>query len=110
MFNLEPSLLTLIITIYIICFTPRTLYFFNRKCNSFITLFRSGGDFRIIDIIDTSGSYQFPAMRKLNIESAHAHAVVYSVDDMESYLEAMRLVNLIKETRGKGRNKISGRD
>ncbi|XP_029293877.1 ras-related protein Rap-2a-like [Cottoperca gobio] len=42
-----------------------------------------------INIMDTSGSYSFPAMRKLSIQSSDAFALVYAVDDPES-LEAVK--------------------
>ncbi|TKS91764.1 GTP-binding protein [Collichthys lucidus] len=42
-----------------------------------------------INIMDTSGSYSFPAMRKLSIQNSDAFALVYAVDDPES-LEAVK--------------------
>ncbi|XP_041073071.1 rasd family member 4 [Carcharodon carcharias] len=38
-----------------------------------------------IEIMDTSGSYSFPAMRKLSIQSSDAFALVYAIDDAESF-------------------------
>lgn len=37
-----------------------------------------------IEIMDTSGSYSFPAMRKLSIQNSDAFALVYAIDDAES--------------------------
>ncbi|XP_015211433.1 rasd family member 4 [Lepisosteus oculatus] len=48
-----------------------------------------GGAKVTIEIMDTSGSYSFPAMRKLSIQSSDACALVYAIDDPES-LEAVR--------------------
>ncbi|XP_063051595.1 GTP-binding protein Rhes-like [Engraulis encrasicolus] len=42
-----------------------------------------------VEIMDTSGSYSFPAMRKLSIQSSDAFALVYAVDDPDS-LEAVK--------------------
>ncbi|KAM9457725.1 rasd family member 4 [Clarias gariepinus] len=37
-----------------------------------------------VHIMDTSGSYSFPAMRKLSIQNGDVFALVYSLDDPES--------------------------
>ncbi|XP_035856654.1 GTP-binding protein Rhes-like [Sander lucioperca] len=42
-----------------------------------------------VEILDTSGSYSFPAMRKLSIQNSDVFALVYAVDDPES-LEAVK--------------------
>ncbi|XP_008328287.1 ras-related protein Rap-2a-like [Cynoglossus semilaevis] len=48
-----------------------------------------GGIKVTINIMDTSGSYSFPAMRKLSIQNSDAFALVYAVDDLQS-LEAVK--------------------
>lgn len=42
-----------------------------------------------LQIVDTTGSYQFPAMLRLNISKAHAFIMVYSVTSRQS-LEELR--------------------
>ncbi|XP_035253325.1 ras-related protein Rap-1b-like [Anguilla anguilla] len=44
-----------------------------------------------IEIMDTSGSYSFPAMKKLCIRNSDAFALVYSIDNSESFEEVQRL-------------------
>ncbi|XP_045211662.2 ras-related protein Rap-2c-like [Mercenaria mercenaria] len=50
-----------------------------------------------IDILDTSGSYQFPAMRKLAIATGDAFVLVYSVTNAESFETVKSLREEIKE-------------
>ncbi|XP_018411193.1 PREDICTED: ras-related protein Rap-1b-like [Nanorana parkeri] len=44
-----------------------------------------------IEILDTTGSYEFPAMRKLSMRCGDAFALVYSVDNPESFETVQRL-------------------
>ncbi|KAL3212223.1 hypothetical protein MRX96_036070 [Rhipicephalus microplus] len=50
-----------------------------------------------LDIVDTSGSYPFPAMRRLAITTADAIVLVYAIDDQESFEEARRIHEQIVE-------------
>lgn len=64
------------------------------------------GDFNVsgiqltLDILDTSGSYEFPAMRDLSIKSADAFVLVYDVNDANTFLEVKTLRAQILSTKG----------
>ncbi|TRY64431.1 hypothetical protein DNTS_017126 [Danionella cerebrum] len=53
-----------------------------------------------IEILDTSGSYAFPAMRALCIRTGDAFALVYSADEPDSLEEMQRLREEILELKG----------
>ncbi|XP_058236061.1 RASD family member 3 [Hemibagrus wyckioides] len=53
-----------------------------------------------LEMLDTSGSYAFPAMRALRIRTGDAFALVYSARDRGSLEEARRLRDEILEIKG----------
>lgn len=64
------------------------------------------GDFNVsgiqltLDILDTSGSYDFPAMRELSIRSADAFVLVYDVNDVSTFEEVQTLRTQILNSKG----------
>ena len=54
----------------------------------------------MIEVLDTAGQYDFPAMRSLNIKCGTAFALVYAIDDAESFRHALHLADLIKNQKG----------
>ncbi|TTI92383.1 GTP-binding protein Rhes [Bagarius yarrelli] len=52
-----------------------------------------------VEILDTSGSYSFPAMRKLSIRNGDAFALVYSIEDTESLETVKNLRDEIMEVK-----------
>ncbi|CAH2007035.1 unnamed protein product [Acanthoscelides obtectus] len=64
------------------------------------------GDFSVagvrltLDILDTSGAYEFPAMRALSIQSADAFVLVYDVTDASTFEEMRAIRDQIHETKG----------
>lgn len=53
----------------------------------------------ILDILDTSGAFQFPAMRKLAIATSDAFVLVFSVESEDSFKEMKRVRDIILEER-----------
>jgi len=52
-----------------------------------------------LQITDTTGSHQFPAMQRLNISKGHAFMLVYSITSKQSLEEVMPIYSLIKEVK-----------
>lgn len=50
-----------------------------------------------IDILDTSGSHEFPAMHKLAISTGDAFLLVYSIDKADSFENVRKLKDEVKE-------------
>ena len=44
-----------------------------------------GGEILVLDLLDTSGVHQFPAMRELAIKHSQAVVLVYAIDDRSSW-------------------------
>jgi small GTP-binding protein len=64
------------------------------------------GDFSVaglsltLDILDTSGAYEFPAMRALSISSSDAFILVYDVNKASTFEEVRSLRDQIHESKG----------
>jgi len=52
-----------------------------------------------VDILDTAGNLEFPAMRRLSISTAHAFLLVFAVDNRQSFDEVCQLWEQIGEQR-----------
>ena len=61
----------------------------------------SDGDIQKVELVDTAGMHQFPAMRQLRISAGHAFIVVYAIDNAMSFEEALRLVDTVIAMKGK---------
>ena len=55
------------------------------------TFYQEDGTSLDLDIVDTTGTYTFPAMRRLAIATSDAFVLVYAVNDMMSFEEVTRL-------------------
>ncbi|UYV67381.1 RAB3B [Cordylochernes scorpioides] len=53
-----------------------------------------------LQITDTTGSHQFPAMQRLNISKGHAFILVYAVNSRQSLEELQPIYELIREAKG----------
>ncbi|ODN00214.1 Dexamethasone-induced Ras-related protein 1 [Orchesella cincta] len=62
--------------------------------------FPIGGTSLTLDIMDTGGSYEFPAMKTLNIASSNAFILVYSIEDESSFDEILVLRNQVVQSKG----------
>merc|ERR1711953_293860 len=54
----------------------------------------------ILEITDTTGSHQFPAMRRLSVVRGHAFVLVFSISSKQSLTELKPILELINEIKG----------
>lgn len=59
-----------------------------------------------LEITDTTGSHQFPAMQRLSISKGHAFILVYSITSRQSIDELRPIYDVILEVKGKEVNNI----
>lgn len=57
------------------------------------------GNVIVLNTTDTSGSYQFPAMREVAIQRANAFVMVYALNDRYSFVEVKRLLDEVIATK-----------
>ena len=67
--------------------------------DNYLKEFKKDGQTLFLNIIDTSGSHQFPAMRDLNIKRANKIMLVYEVGNTKSFDEVKRLYEIVKSDR-----------
>lgn len=72
-----------------------------KPCFLYITFEFSDGLYRHIEILDAGSFNQFPVMRDLSIQLGHAFAVVYAVDDYDSFNAAIDMCTHIYQIKGK---------
>ena len=53
-----------------------------------------------LQVLDTAGSYQFPAMKRVTLQYGEAFIIVYSVDSVSSLEEALKLQQEIYDAKG----------
>uniref|UniRef100_A0AC35U525 GTP-binding protein Di-Ras2 n=1 Tax=Rhabditophanes sp. KR3021 TaxID=114890 RepID=A0AC35U525_9BILA len=53
-----------------------------------------------LEITDTTGSHQFPAMQRLSVSKGNAFILVYSITSSQSLKELEHIIRLLKEIKG----------
>ncbi|XP_037069109.1 GTP-binding protein Di-Ras2-like [Pollicipes pollicipes] len=59
-----------------------------------------------LQITDTTGSHQFPAMQRLSISKGHAFVLVYSITSRQSLEELRPIFEVIREVKGNQEEEI----
>lgn len=108
------------VTIYFVFWLKHNLILFNRIrrrfhhflgvlipihhfCGSFVSVFWLSfvdGIHRRVDFVDTSDLDEFPAMKRVYIETGNAFVIVYAIDDKRSYEFAKSLCDEIYSIKG----------
>nr|XP_022335840.1 GTP-binding protein Di-Ras2-like [Crassostrea virginica] len=70
------------------------------------TIYLPNGTFQQVQVIDTAGSDEFPAMRKVTIKNGDYFVVMYAVNDRQSYQQALKLCQEIRDLKGKDFSKV----
>jgi small GTP-binding protein len=60
----------------------------------------------IVEILDSGGTEQFSSMRQLYISSSQAFAIVYAIDDRDSFEEAKSIYQEIVDSKPEGQAKV----
>lgn len=60
----------------------------------------------IVEILDSGGTEQFSSMRQLYISSSQAFAIVYAIDDRDSFEEAKSIYQEIVDSKPEGQVKV----
>lgn len=71
-----------------------------RKRKRFLQVISCNKNICTLQITDTTGSHQFPAMQRLSISKGHAFILVYSVSSRQSLEELRPIWELIREIKG----------
>ncbi len=74
----------------------------------YTTEFPLGNDLLTLELLDTSGTMQFPAMMALHMARGDGFVLVYSVSDPESFEEVRRLREQLLAVRAAGSSTRDG--
>lgn len=89
-----------------ICLQPLILYLSTEaklskaKNIAYLQVISCNKNICTLQITDTTGSHQFPAMQRLSISKGHAFILVYSVTSRQSLEELRPIWDIIREMKG----------